>query len=212
MQMTKEQEILSAASEEFFEKGYDGTSTAVIARKAGVTHAMVNYYFRTKEQLFLRILDAAVYDFVQGLKPVMHGEEDFLRTVLNAAAAIFDCMDRHRRLPFMIMDLARNHPELLDRYLESGMREVREVIAGHSERLAAQAAAGTFPETGIDDILDTVLTLATAPFQNIPLLENVLHFPPRQVEDYLRARKREMLCMLERRYSLQPAEDTDKDR
>ena len=74
MQMTKEQEILSAASEEFFEKGYDGTSTAVIAQKAGVTHAMVNYYFRTKEQLFLRILDSAVYDFVQGGFPPDHPE------------------------------------------------------------------------------------------------------------------------------------------
>ena len=210
--MTKEQEILLAASEEFFEKGYDGTSTAVIARKAGVTHAMVNYYFRTKEQLFLKILDDMVYDFVQGLKPVMYGEGDFLRTILNAASAIFDCMDRHRRLPFIIMDLARNHPELLDRYLEFGMSEASGVIAGHSERLAAQTAAGIFPETSIYDILDTVLTLASAPFRNIPLLENVLHFTSGQIEDYLQARKREMLCMLERRYSLQPHRRADEDK
>ena len=112
----------------------------------------------------------------------------------------------------MIMDLARNHPELLDRYLESGMSEARGVIDGHSGRLAAQIAAGTFPETGIDDILDTVLTLATAPFQNIPLLENVLHFTSGQIEDYLQARKCEMLCMLERRYSLQPPEGADEDK
>ena len=211
--MTKEQEILLAASEEFFEKGYDGTSTAVIARKAGVTHAMVNYYFRTKEHLFLKILDDMVYDFVQGLKPIMHGEGDFLRTILNAASAIFDCMDRHRRLPFIIMDLARNHPELLDRYLEFGMSEASGVIAGHSERLAAQTAAGIFPETSIYDILDTVLTLASAPpFRNIPLLENVLHFTSGQIEDYLQARKREMLCMLERRYSLQPHRRADEDK
>lgn len=210
--MTKEQEILLAASEEFFEKGYDGTSTAVIARKAGVTHAMVNYYFRTKEHLFLKILDDMVYDFVQGLKPIMHGEGDFLRTILNAASAIFDCMDRHQRLPFIIMDLARNHPELLDRYLEFGMSEASGVIAGHSERLAAQTAAGIFPETSIYDILDTVLTLASAPFRNIPLLENVLHFTSGQIEDYLQARKREMLCMLERRYSLQPHRRADEDK
>ena len=90
--MTKEQEILLAASEEFFEKGYDGTSTAVIARKAGVTHAMVNYYFRTKEQLFLKILDDMVYDFVQGLKPIMHGEGDFLRTSSTAWTGIAGCL------------------------------------------------------------------------------------------------------------------------
>ena len=112
----------------------------------------------------------------------------------------------------MILDLARNHPGLLDRYLESGMNEARGVIAGHSERLAAQTAAGIFPETSIYDILDTVLTLASAPFRNIPLLENVLHFTSGQIEDYLQARKREMLCMLERRYSLQPHRRADEDK
>ena len=49
--MTKEEEILKAAEEEFFKNGYDATSTATIARNTGVTHAMVNYYFRTKERL-----------------------------------------------------------------------------------------------------------------------------------------------------------------
>lgn len=53
----KEQDILIAAEEEFLTKGYDGARTTSIAQKAGVTHAMLHYYFRTKEQLFNRVVE-----------------------------------------------------------------------------------------------------------------------------------------------------------
>ena len=53
----KEQAILEAAEREFLDKGFAGARTTSIAEAAGVTHAMLHYYFRTKEQLFERILD-----------------------------------------------------------------------------------------------------------------------------------------------------------
>lgn len=52
--------ILDAAEAIFLEKGYNGASTTKIAERAGVTHAMLHYYFRTKEQIFLKILDKEV--------------------------------------------------------------------------------------------------------------------------------------------------------
>lgn len=55
-----ESEILKAAEQEFMLKGFDGTKTTSIAHAAGVTHAMLHYYFRTKEQLFERILTEKV--------------------------------------------------------------------------------------------------------------------------------------------------------
>ncbi|MGM9727214.1 MAG: TetR/AcrR family transcriptional regulator, partial [Prevotella sp.] len=51
-----DEKILKAAETEFFTKGYDGARTTSIAEKAGVTHAMLHYYFRTKEQLFGEVL------------------------------------------------------------------------------------------------------------------------------------------------------------
>jgi AcrR family transcriptional regulator len=52
-----EQQILKYAELEFLEKGYDGARTTSIAKAAGVTHAMLHYYFRTKELLFERIIE-----------------------------------------------------------------------------------------------------------------------------------------------------------
>ena len=47
--LNTETKILQAAEKEFFEKGYAGARTASIAEAAGVTHAMLHYYFRTKQ-------------------------------------------------------------------------------------------------------------------------------------------------------------------
>ena len=51
-----EARILQAAEKEFFEKGYAGARTVSIAEAAGVTHAMLHYYFRTKDKLFEQIV------------------------------------------------------------------------------------------------------------------------------------------------------------
>jgi AcrR family transcriptional regulator len=48
--------ILSAAEEEFASAGYDGARTVEIARRAGVTHAMLHYYFETKDALYAEAL------------------------------------------------------------------------------------------------------------------------------------------------------------
>ena len=50
-----EQSILKSAEKEFLKKGFSGSKTTEIAKEAGVTHAMLHYYFRTKENLFNKV-------------------------------------------------------------------------------------------------------------------------------------------------------------
>ena len=50
-------ELVEAAGELFAELGYRGASVARIAERAGVTPAMVRYYFGTKEGLLEAVLD-----------------------------------------------------------------------------------------------------------------------------------------------------------
>ncbi len=44
--------ILEAALAEFAERGFDGATTAAVARGSGVTQPLVHYYFGTKEGLW----------------------------------------------------------------------------------------------------------------------------------------------------------------
>lgn len=200
--MTKEQEILNAAEEEFFRNGYDSTSTAVIAKRAGVTHAMVNYYYRTKEKLFIQILDNHVYELLRTLKPLMHADGDFVGVVTDAACAIFDKMREDRRLPYLISDISRTHPDFLLRYKDTVDTVCGDSIVMHALRLEKYIAEGIVAQCTMSDIYNTVLSLAIAPFLNLPLLENVVGRTPEQVDVYLDARRDEMIRILHSRYSV----------
>lgn len=200
--MTKEQEILNAAEEEFFRNGYDSTSTAVIAKRAGVTHAMVNYYYRTKEKLFIQILDNHVYELLRALKPLMHADGDFVGVVTDAACAIFDKMREDRRLPYLISDISRTHPDFLLRYKDTVDTVCGDSIVMHALRLEKYIAEGIVAQCTMSDIYNTVLSLAIAPFLNLPLLENVVGRTPEQVDVYLDARRNEMIRILHSRYSV----------
>jgi TetR/AcrR family transcriptional regulator len=53
--------LLAAAIEEFATKGYDGATTAGIARRAGVTQPLVHHHFSTKEQLWKAAIDSLFF-------------------------------------------------------------------------------------------------------------------------------------------------------
>lgn len=199
--MTKEEEILAAAEEEFFRNGYDAASTAVIAKRAGVTHAMVNYYFRTKERLFVQILDNHVHELLQSLKTIMQASGNIAKVAADAAGIIFDKMNEDRRLPYLISDISRTHPEFLLRYKDTFDGTCRESIAMHADRLYECIAKGQVRVCTMNDIYNTVLTLSTAPFMNIPLLENVAGMGREKIDAYLKERRSEMLRIIRARYS-----------
>jgi len=59
----KRSSILAAAEKLFSELGYEGTSTRQIAKEAGANMSMINYYFGSKEGVFLEIMNERVIAF-----------------------------------------------------------------------------------------------------------------------------------------------------
>jgi AcrR family transcriptional regulator len=59
----KKDHILDVAERVFSDLGFDGASTRVISGEAGVNMAMLNYYFGSKEGLFLAIFERKISSF-----------------------------------------------------------------------------------------------------------------------------------------------------
>lgn len=59
----KKDHILDVAERVFSELGFDGASTRVISGEAGVNMAMLNYYFGSKEGLFLAVFERKISSF-----------------------------------------------------------------------------------------------------------------------------------------------------
>lgn len=59
--MTTEDKILNSARKIFLLYGYYGTTIEKIAKEAGVSKAIVHYYFRTKDKLYQKIVEMVVH-------------------------------------------------------------------------------------------------------------------------------------------------------
>lgn len=68
--------ILTAAREEFSERGYEKTSVRGIAKAAGVDSALVHHYFGTKEQVFEAAIAVALAPAQNAPDAVVEGPLD----------------------------------------------------------------------------------------------------------------------------------------
>ncbi|WP_443937250.1 TetR/AcrR family transcriptional regulator [Pedobacter sp. MW01-1-1] len=64
----KRQAILDASEKLFCETGYEGTSTRQIARESGANMAMINYYFGSKEGVFVEVMTERIASFKAQLR------------------------------------------------------------------------------------------------------------------------------------------------
>ncbi len=64
----KRQAIIDAAEKLFCETGYEGTSTRQISKESGANMAMINYYFGSKEGVFIEIMNDRIASFGSQLK------------------------------------------------------------------------------------------------------------------------------------------------
>ena len=106
-----ERRILRAAEEEFLCKGFDGARTTAIAERAGVTHAMLHYYFRTKEKLFDKILEDKVSELRRVLFGFLDNEElPFCERIEQGMRNHFAFLTKNPHLPlFIINELHREN-------------------------------------------------------------------------------------------------------
>ncbi|MBV8391068.1 MAG: TetR/AcrR family transcriptional regulator [Mucilaginibacter sp.] len=70
----KKEHILDVAERVFSELGFDGASTRTISGEAGVNMAMLNYYFGSKEGLFLAVFNRKISSFKNLLQNI--GSDD----------------------------------------------------------------------------------------------------------------------------------------
>jgi AcrR family transcriptional regulator len=98
-----EQIILEAAEKIFIEKGYNGAKTIDIAKAAGVNHAMLHYYFRTKENLFKQIFEQKAMLLLGFFSIAFEGDYPFFEKLKKGIETHFDFLTTNIDLPFFVL-------------------------------------------------------------------------------------------------------------
>jgi AcrR family transcriptional regulator len=88
----KKDHILDVAEKVFSDLGFDGASTRMISGEAGVNMAMLNYYFGSKEGLFLAIFERKISSFQTLLQNI--GNDENMSSWDKLAKCIDNYVDR----------------------------------------------------------------------------------------------------------------------
>ncbi|CAM3594899.1 TetR/AcrR family transcriptional regulator [Paenibacillus lupini] len=66
----RKEQIMIAALQIFARRGYIGTKLSMIATKAGISQGLLYHYFKSKDELFILLIQQAIQESIDGMKSV----------------------------------------------------------------------------------------------------------------------------------------------
>jgi AcrR family transcriptional regulator len=113
---TTEEKIKNAAREVFLKKGYAATRTRDIAETAGENLALINYYFKSKENLHRIIMLETMGAFINTMIPVFNNPDTSLDEKIEQIVSNYTdlFLDRPDIPLFILNQINQNADKFLD--------------------------------------------------------------------------------------------------
>jgi AcrR family transcriptional regulator len=136
--------ILDAAFRRLANEGYAALSMREIAKVAGVNHALINYHFRSKDELVIAVLDAANRELLARQQRLYAAPGDFAAKWAQARAFYQgDLASGFVRVQAELWAASLSNPGLREKFLPR-LRAWRDVVLGAvRDAVAALEAQGT---------------------------------------------------------------------
>lgn len=135
--------ILDAAFRRLATEGYAALSVREIAKDAGVNHALINYHFRTKDQLVIDVLDAANRRLLERQKLMYRGPGSFARKWEEARRFYEDDLaSGFVRVQAELWAASFSNKELRKKFVPQMLAWKRLVLDGVREALASYERRG----------------------------------------------------------------------
>ena len=186
-----EQAVLQAAEAEFLDKGFALAKTVDIARRAGVTHAMLHYYFRTKEKLFERIFQEKANALAQSLRTTFDDGKPFLKQVEDLAGAHFDFLSRNPTLPMFILNEIHLNEERRKVYLPMLVEALQDTIRDLGLLLEQALKRGEVRPVRTADLLFSMASLNVMTFEGLPIARQAFDMDDEDVRQFVTQRRAE---------------------
>ena len=195
----KKELILKAAEEVFMANGYEATKTTQIAERAGVTHAMLHYYFQTKENIFRKIYEDKINMLKDPIVALVENKEmELPQRIDTIIETHFEFLKANPTLPHFVISEMNNNPHLIETMKENigeVMGESYKKLQNEIDEYVAQGIIN--PITALDLLLD-IVSLNVSAFVMLPIIKSVVSDKDEQ-NAILEQRKKEIKETINRR-------------
>ena len=181
--------ILRAAEEEFMEKGYGNAKMMAIAARAGVSHSMLHYYYRSKEKLFQMVFDEKA-QLVVGILEGIHSKEfDLKEVIAQFVRNQFNLlMDNDRFVWFIINELIHNE-ENMTKVIDIVKSKLSDYLLWFNDVLTKEIESGRIRSISGRSLIMNIISLNASSFLCIPVLKKLE--PEMDINEYLINRREE---------------------
>ena len=191
-----EDRILEAAQLVFTRSGLAGARTQDIADEAGVNRALINYYFRSRDNLAQAVFLRAAGSLFPALMKTLAGEAPIEMKVRRVIDLEYDMLNENPYLPLYVLAELQYHPEKLRSLLHEKLPVAdmkKAVIPTLQAQLDAAAAEGKMRPTQAEDLLLTLISLIIFPFAASGMIDIMMGISPADLRA-MRNRRRDELA------------------
>jgi AcrR family transcriptional regulator len=169
--------IKEAARGVFLSKGYDGATMQAIADVSHVNKALLHYYYRGKDNLFLLIFKEELQRFSQpafdALQDPSKGLAERLETLIDNVIRL---VTKIPELPLFLMNEFQRNPDLIQGLLN----ELKIPAMTHHVRRLIKSGAENCRDITIDELLITIFSLLFFPVMSAPMFQFLLELSPKR--------------------------------
>jgi AcrR family transcriptional regulator len=179
--------IVLTAKELFINKGLKGTTIRDIATASGTNVAMVNYYFRSKNNLFEAIFDEAFETVAGGVFSAIDSDLPFFEMIRKWVYFYFDTLMENPQLPFFVMHELSQNPSRIETKLKE--KNSHRIYKKLEVRIREEEAKGTIRKIETIDFLLNIVSLSIFPFVFRPILTAFSNVPYEYYQKILKNHK-----------------------
>ena len=201
-----EQAILKAAEELFLEQGFEQTTTKQIAQRAGCNQALLHYYYRTKDNLFVQIFEEKVKFIATHFLDINSTAQTLEERISQMVELHFELFRKNPRLvPFLLKEVLSD-PVRVAPILDKIKQYMVKIFGKIDEALHEEIEKGAARPVSTLNVILTLVSLDMAPFIIAPVLQRVLDLTDEQLDEQLDKRKPEVVEILLRQIRKSPFE------
>ncbi len=192
-----EERILAAATEEFAAHGFYGSRTQAIADAAGVNKAMLHYYFRSKENLYSQVIQAAFRKIHTRVSRSWLGPGPLKKRI---EMVVDSYMDNYEENPGLLNIILR---EVVDGggRLKQAVMELKKTEFLQTDLAPTAMLRGAAHELGLSladmiHFLVNLMGMCVVSFTSPLLLETILDVDVSDMKGFLRDRRKAIKSMV----------------
>ena len=137
----RREKIVVAAMKCFADRGFEGTTTRMLARAAGVSEGLIFRHFPTKRSLYRAIITRRIEESPAGMMPAEAAERGDDRAVLTSiASTLVARVDRDSSFMRLMFFSALEGAPLARMFYKERVRKVRSFLASYLERRMNEGA------------------------------------------------------------------------